>query len=103
MRSFYSSTTSMLINALPLVLIFCTLFITPETCFADFQHSVEGIKNMMTGIVLPAMSTIGLVLAAISFFTGSPNAKQHIVYAIIGCCIGFGSQVIIDFVRNTVR
>jgi type IV secretory pathway VirB2 component (pilin) len=46
---------------------------------------------------------IGIAIAGISFFTGNPNAKQHIAYAIIGCIIGFGAQGIVDFIAQTVR
>jgi competence protein ComEC len=37
------------------------------------------------------------------FFTGNPNAKQHIGYAILGCIFGFGAQAIVDFIAQTVR
>jgi len=46
---------------------------------------------------------IGIAIAAISFFTGNPNAKQHIVYAVLGCIFGFGAQAIVDFIAQTVR
>ena len=48
-------------------------------------------------------AAIGLGIAAMSFFTGNPNAKQHIVYAIAGCIFGFGAQAIVDFIAQTVR
>jgi hypothetical protein len=46
---------------------------------------------------------IGMGIAAISFFTGSPNAKQHMVYAILGCVFGFGAQAIADLIGSLVR
>jgi hypothetical protein len=42
-------------------------------------------------------------MAAISFFTGNQNAKQHIAYAVMGCIFGFGSQAIVDFISQTVN
>lgn len=103
MKSLRSFNTSRLLPLLPFVVITLSLLIFPHSCFADFGQSLERIKNTMTGTVLPALSIIGLVIAAISFFTGNPMAKQHIVYAILGCCFGFGAQVIVDLIRSTVR
>lgn len=75
----------------------------PEYAHADLQSSLTGLKLKLTGIVLPLLSVIGIGFAAISFFTGNPQAKQHIIYAILGCCFGFGAQAIVDFVQSTVR
>ena len=78
-------------------------FLMPELAHADLQSSLEGIKDKLTGIILPLLSVIGIAIAAISFFTGNPNAKQYIVYAILGCIFGFGAQAIVDFIAQTVR
>lgn len=75
----------------------------PEYSYAGLESSLNGIKLKLTGIILPLLSVIGIGLAAISFFTGNPQAKQHIVYAILGCCFGFGAQAIVDFISSTVR
>ena len=34
-----------------------------------------------------------VAMAAISFFTGNPQAKQHIFYAVLGCILGFGAHL----------
>lgn len=57
----------------------------------------------LTGVILPVLSVIGIGLAAVSFFTGNPAAKQHIFYAVIGAVIGFGAQAIVDFIAQTVH
>ena len=75
----------------------------PELAHADLVSSINGIKTKLTGVILPLLSVIGIAIAAISFFTGNPNAKQHIVYAILGCIFGFGAQAIVDFIAQTVR
>jgi len=75
----------------------------PEYAHANLESSLDGLKLKLTGIVLPLLSVIGIGLAAISFFTGNPQAKQHIIYAILGCCFGFGAQAIVDFIGSTVR
>lgn len=75
----------------------------PDLAHADLVSSLNGIKMKLTGIILPLLSVIGIAIAAVSFFTGNPNAKQHIVYAVLGCIFGFGAQAIVDFIAQTVR
>lgn len=79
------------------------LLLAPELAHADLVGSINSVKVKLTQIILPAFSVIGICIAAISFFTGNPNSKQHIFYAILGCLIGFGSQAIVDFIRESVR
>ncbi len=75
----------------------------PEISYAGLETSLVAIKSKLTGVILPLLSVIGIAIAGISFFTGNPQAKQHIAYAILGCMIGFGAQSIVDFISQTVR
>ncbi len=75
----------------------------PELAFAGLESSLLGLKSKLTGVILPVLSVIGIAIAAISFFTGNQNAKQHIAYAVMGCIFGFGSQAIVDFISQTVH
>lgn len=86
-----------------LVLIAVCFLVFPVLAHAGLESSLLGIKSKLTGVILPVLSVIGIAVAAISFFTGNPNAKQHIAYAIIGCIFGFGAQAIVDFIAQTVR
>ena len=91
-------------NAFVLMGLFLTLaMLFPDLAHASLEGSLEGIKYKLTGVILPLLSVIGLALSALSFFTGNPNAKQHIAYAILGCIFGFGAQAIVDFIAQTVR
>lgn len=80
--------------------IICLL---PTLGLADVEGSLRNIKGALTGAILPLLSVIGLGIASVSFFTGNPQAKQHIGYAILGCCFGFGAQQIVDFISTLVR
>lgn len=75
----------------------------PDLAFADLVSSLNGVKVKLTGVILPLLSVIGIAVGAISFFTGNPNAKTHIFYAVLGCIFGFGAQAIVDFIAQTVR
>ncbi len=91
------------INVLLLGLWVSCAILFPDLAHAGLESSLEGIKYKMTGVILPLLSVIGIALAALSFFTGNPNAKQYIGYAILGCIFGFGAQAIVDFIGQTVR
>lgn len=86
-----------------LSLIFVLTIFCPELAHAGLETSLMSIKSKLTGVILPLLSVIGIAIAGISFFTGNPNAKQHIAYSIVGCMIGFGAQGIVDFISQTVR
>ena len=78
-------------------------FFSPELCHASVESSLSGLKSKLTGVILPVLSVCGLVFAGFSFFTGQEQAKQHIMYALLGCAIGFGAQAIVDFISQTVN
>ena len=80
-----------------------SMALIPLLAFAGLESSLMGLKMKLTGVILPLLSVIGIAIASISFFTGNPNAKQHIVYAVLGCIFGFGAQAIVDFISQTVR
>ncbi|MBY0555546.1 TrbC/VirB2 family protein [bacterium] len=80
-----------------------SMMLIPDFAHASLESSLIGIKSKLTGVILPLLSVIGIAIAAISFFTGNPNAKQHIIYAVLGCMFGFGAQAIVDFIAQTVR
>lgn len=80
-----------------------TGMVLPDFALAGLESSLVGLKTKLTGVILPVLSVIGIAIAAISFFTGNPNAKQHIAYAVFGCVFGFGAQAIVDFISQTVR
>jgi hypothetical protein len=89
---------------LPVLFVAATVaFLVPELAHASVETSLIGLKTKLTGVILPLLSVIGLALAAVSFFTGNPQAKQHVVYAILGCVFGFGAQAIVDLIASTVR
>jgi type IV secretory pathway VirB2 component (pilin) len=79
------------------------LLFAPDLAHASLEGSLQGIQMKLTGVILPVLSVIGVGLAGVSFFTGNPQAKQHIFYAVIGAIIGFGAQSIVDFIAQTVH
>lgn len=78
------------------------LLVTP-LAHASVESSLLGLKTVLLGSILPIFAVIGLGFAAFSFFTGNPNAKQHLIYAVTGSVILFGAQSIVDLVQRVVR
>lgn len=77
--------------------------LAPNLAHASLESSLDGMRMKLTGVILPVLSVIGIGLAAVSFFTGNPSAKQHIFYAVIGAILGFGAQSIVDFIAQTIH
>lgn len=71
--------------------------------FASVESSLAGLKSVLIGSILPVFAVMGLGFAAFSFFTGNPNSKQHLSYAIVGSVILFGAQSIVDLISRVVQ
>lgn len=84
------------------VMIAALMIIAPYAN-ASVESSLLGLKNVLIGSILPVFAVLGLGFAAFSFFTGNPNAKQHLVYAVTGATILFGAQSIVDLIQRVVR
>ena len=75
----------------------------PALAFASVESSLLGLKTVLLGSILPIFAVLALGFAAFSFFTGNPNAKQHLVMAVWGAIILFGAQSIVDLLQRVVR
>lgn len=85
------------------ILLFTGLILAAPFAHASVESSLLGLKNVLLGSILPVFAVLGLGFAAFSFFTGNPNAKQHLVYAVTGAVICFGAQSIVDLLQRVVR
>lgn len=79
------------------------LVLAPELAHAGLDDSLRNIQHRLTDVILPILAVIGMAIAAISFFTGHPNAKTHVTYAVLGCVFGFGAQAIVNFIAQAVH
>lgn len=87
---------------LPTICILSVL-LAPEFAMASVESSLNAIQQKFIGTILPLLSVIGLVWAGFSFLMGNPNARSHLVLAIIGASVGFGAQSIVSFIRGMVH
>jgi hypothetical protein len=100
---FYPVRSPRLIHVLSIFTVTSLLLLLPTLGFADVEGSLRNMRSQLTGVILPLLSVIGLGIASVSFFSGNPQAKQHVIYAVLGCCFGFGAQQIADFIASMVR
>ncbi len=75
----------------------------PDLAMASVEGTLSAIQNKVVNVILPLGAVLGLIYAGFSFITGSPNARSHLLFAIVGCIVGFGAQSIVDFVRGLVN
>lgn len=93
-------------SKLPLFLLgvfLLTAVLMPELGFCSVESSLAAIQSKVINVLLPLAGIFGLCFAAFSFQMGNPGARQHLVLAIIGACIGFGAPSIIAFIRGVVN
>ena len=74
-----------------------------NNAYATVESTLSNFGNALGGRILPLIAILGLCYAAFSFITGNPNAKNHLIYAVIGVGIGLGARSIVDLVRQLVQ
>ena len=83
-----------------------TMFVViafPMLGFCSVESSLMAVQSKLIGTILPLAAIIGLVFAGLSFVAGSPNARNHLILAIIGAAIGFGAPSIVSWVQSMIH
>lgn len=75
----------------------------PALGYCSVESSLAAIQTKLITVILPLAAILGLVVAALSFVSGSPNARSHLTLAIFGAVVGFGAPSIIAFIRGLVN
>lgn len=75
----------------------------PEIGFGSVESTLTNVQTKLLTVILPLVAVLGLVWAGLSFASGSPNARQHLVLAITGCFVGFGAPSIMNFIKGLVQ
>ena len=77
----------------------------PDIAFAQFsggelESKVNGVTSGLISFLLPAVSAIGLVYAAILAATGDASAKQRMVLVAVTSLIGMLAPLIIRWIQG---
>ena len=75
----------------------------PEIAIGSVESTLSVMQTKLISTILPLAAILGFVFAGLSFVMGSPNARAHLVLAIIGAVVGFGAPSIIAFIRELVQ
>lgn len=75
----------------------------PLLGFCSVESSLMAVQTKLIGTILPIVAILGLVFAGFSFVAGSPNARSHLILAIIGAAIGFGAPSIVGWIQTLIH
>lgn len=75
----------------------------PVLGFCSVESSLMAVQSKLIGTILPLAAIIGLVFAGLSFVAGSPNARNHLMLAIVGAAIGFGAPSIVSWIQSLIH
>lgn len=84
-------------------MIALTILASPTIAACSVESSLAAVQEKLVGTLLPLGAMCGLVIAGLSFVAGHANARQHLIYAIVGAIVGFGSESIVSFIRNLIH
>ena len=79
------------------------VLLVPVAGYCSVESSLMAVQNRLIGTILPLASILGLVFAGLSFVMGSPNARGHLVLAIIGAVVGFMAPSIVSWIQGLVH
>jgi type IV secretory pathway VirB2 component (pilin) len=85
------------------VITLILIFAFPMLGLCSVESSLAAVQSKLIGTILPLVAIIGLVFAGLSFVAGSPNARSHLVLAIIGAAIGFGAPSIVSWIQSLIH
>ena len=85
------------------VFIMILIMAFPMLGFCSVESSLAAVQTKLIGTILPLAAIIGLVFAGLSFVAGSPNARSHLILAIIGAAIGFGAPSIVSWIQSLIH
>jgi hypothetical protein len=91
------------IATLPALIMMGVLLLFPELGHCSVESTLSNISSRLISVILPLVSILGLVFAAISFAMGNPNARGHLMLAIFGAAVGFGAPSIVAFIRGLIQ
>ena len=80
--------------------------LVPEISFADyygggeFQNRMSGLTSNLVNVLLPAVSILGLVYAAILAAMGDESSKSRMVLVVIASVVGFLAPLFIRWLQS---
>ena len=89
-----------------LLVIACVTFpewVSAVVVRSGFENKMANLQHKLSSFVLPVMSVLGLVMAAILAATGNESAKSKIWFCLIGSGVGFLAPYIIGWLQRVLN
>lgn len=80
-----------------------SLFVFPEIGFCDLVNTLNNVQTMLVNRLAPVIGILSLCWAGFSYLSGNPNARGHLIAAIVGACLLFGAETILRFIQSYVK
>lgn len=87
------------------VAVVAAMAFVPEVAFAqygggEFQNRMSGLTRNLVNVLLPAVSILGLVYAAILAAMGDEGSKSRMVLVVIASVVGFLAPLFIRWLQS---
>jgi hypothetical protein len=86
-----------------LVCLLCPEIVLASVVKSGFENRMINLQNKFSTFILPVMSVLGLVVAAILAATGNESAKSKIWFCLIGSGVGFLAPYIIGWMQGILN
>ena len=81
----------------------CLVVAAPMVAFGSVESSLTAVQEKLVGTILPLAAILGFVFAGFSYISGNPNARGHLILAIVGAVVGFGASSIVSLIRSLIH
>lgn len=83
--------------------LICPELVLAGVVKSGFENKMANLQSKFSSFVLPVMSVLGLVIAAILAATGNEGAKSKIWFCLIGSGVGFLAPYIIGWLQGVLN
>lgn len=85
------------------LILVAVAIVIPCLALGSVESTLGAIQSRFVTTILPLAAILGLVYAGFSYIVGSPNARNRLVFAIIGAIIGFMAPSLVQFIQQLVH
>jgi type IV secretory pathway VirB2 component (pilin) len=82
---------------------FAIVLTVPVLALGSVESSLSAVQDKLVGTILPLAAILGFVFAGFSYISGNPNARGHLILAIIGAIVGFGASSIVSLIQSLIH
>ncbi len=83
--------------------LFCLFSLLPILAAASVESSLRSVQGELVGTFVPIVATLGFIFAGISYISGNPNGRTHLILACIGAGIAFGASSLMSLIQSLIH